>query len=141
MPNLTDRSPKALRLKPGQKDRIVFDSECPGLGVRLTASGSRVFVVQWTDRATRRKRRDPLGVWGAITIEHARTAARARLGEVARGVDPAAERQRLKQRDEADRAETACCERTEKAPPRCLDLRAIDLPLRAGSRSKLAAQR
>src|SRR3954467_13906979 len=105
MPNLTDRSLKALRLKPGQKDRIVFDSECPGLGVRLTAAGTRKFVCQWTDPAIRRKVREPIGVWGAITIEQARTAARARLGEVAKGVDPTAERKLRRLQHEAERAE------------------------------------
>ena len=107
MPNFTDRTLKALRLKPGQKDRLFFDTGCPGLGVRVTAAGSRVFIVQWSDRATRRKRREPIGVWGAITIEQARTAARAHLGEIARGLDPTAERRRQRVRDEAERAETA----------------------------------
>ena len=107
MPNFTDRTLKALRLKPGQKDRLFFDTGCPGLGVRVMAAGSRVFIVQWSDCATRRKRREPIGVWGAITIEQARTAARAHLGEIARGLDPTAERRRQRVRDEAERAETA----------------------------------
>src|SRR5437588_2968334 len=107
MANFTDRALKALRLKPGQKDRLVFDDGCPGLGVRITTAGSRVFIVQWSDRATRRKRREPIGVWGAITIEHARTAARAHLGEIARGLDPTAERRRQRLEDEARRTETA----------------------------------
>jgi site-specific recombinase XerD len=107
MPNFTDRTLKALRLEPGQKDRLVFDDGCPGLGVRVTAAGSRVFIVQWSDRATRRKHREPIGVWGAITIEQARTAARAHLGEIARGLNPTAERRRQRLRDEAERAETA----------------------------------
>jgi integrase len=106
MPNFTDRTLKALRLNPGQKDRLVFDDGCPGLGVRITAAGSRVFIVQWSDRATRRKRREPLGVWGAITIEQARTAARAHLGEIARGLDPTAERRRQRLEDDARRAES-----------------------------------
>src|SRR3954468_15798269 len=50
MSNLTDRALKALRLKPGQKDRLVFDTECPGLGVRLTAAGTRKLIEDWTQR-------------------------------------------------------------------------------------------
>jgi integrase len=101
MPKFTDRILASLRLEPGRKDRLVFDSECRGLGVRVTPK-SRAFLVQWHDPTTRRKVREPIGVWGAITIEQARDAARARLGSVAKGVDPRAER--LRQRAEIERA-------------------------------------
>ncbi|WP_439577922.1 tyrosine-type recombinase/integrase [Elioraea sp.] len=107
MPKLTDRFLSALTVEPGKKDRLVFDTECRGLGVRLTVAGTRAFVVQWTDPATRQKRREALGVWGGITIEQAREAARARLGDVAKGIDPRAVR--LAQRDTAER------ERAERA--------------------------
>lgn len=107
MPKLTDRFLSSFRVEPPRKDRLVFDSECPGLGVRATTRGTRSFVVQWTDPATKRKVREPIGVWGSITIEQARTAARARLGEVAKGMDPAAERARRKAAVNALRAEEA----------------------------------
>ena len=107
MPKFTDRFLSGLALEPGQKDRLIFDSETPGLGVRLSASGSRSFIVQWTDRATGKKKREPIGRWGAITIEQARTATRATLGAVARGIDPAAERATKKAADVADRADRA----------------------------------
>ena len=48
--------------------------------------------------------REPLGAWGSITVEQARAAARARLGRVAQGVNPAAERAAAKAADEARRA-------------------------------------
>ncbi len=104
MAKLTDRFLAALRLEPGRKDRLVFDDACPGLGVRVTGAGTRSFLVQWTDPATKRKVREPLGVWGAITLEQARAAARARLGAVARGIDPKAERARRRAEAEAARA-------------------------------------
>ncbi len=107
MPKLTDRFLAALKVEEGRKDRLVFDTACPGLGVRLTAKGTRTFIAQWTDPATRRKVREPLGVWGAITIEQAREAARARLGAVAKGIDPKAERIRRRAEDERERAEAA----------------------------------
>ena len=112
MPRFTDRFLTSLALEEGQKDRIVFDADCPGLGVRLSASGTRSFIAQWTDRATGKKRREPLGRWGAITIEQARTAARAILGDVARGGDPAAERARRKASAEAEKADAALTLRT-----------------------------
>ena len=103
----TDRLLKSLTVEPGRKDRLVFDDKCPKLGVRITAAGTKSFLVQWTDRATGRKIREPLGVWGSTTIEKARTAAEAVIGDVARGVDRAAERQRKKAEAEASRAEAA----------------------------------
>ncbi|KAB7782908.1 tyrosine-type recombinase/integrase [Methylorubrum populi] len=107
MPKFTDRFLKGFAVEAGQKDRLAFDTDCPGLGVRATTKGTRSFLVQWTDPATRRKVREPLGVWGSITIEQARVAARIRLGEVARGLDPAAERQRRKAEANAARDEAA----------------------------------
>src|SRR5208282_4620863 len=96
MPKLTDKLLNGLELEPGQKDRLLFDTGCPGLGVRLTAKGSRTFIAQWTDPATKRKVREPLGVWGSLTIEQAREAVRARLGAVAKGIDPHAERAKIR---------------------------------------------
>jgi integrase len=107
MPKLTDRFLAGLKVEEGRKDRLIFDTACPGLGVRLTARGTRTFLAQWTDRATRRKIREPLGVWGGITIEQAREAARARLGAVAKGIDPMAERMRRRAEAERERSELA----------------------------------
>lgn len=103
----TDRSLKALALAPGQKDRLVFDDDCPSLGVRLTAKGTKAFVVQWTDPVIKRKVREPIGVWGSITIEQARTAVRARMGDVAKGLDPRAARRAQKVADQEERASAA----------------------------------
>ena len=102
MAKLTDRVLDKLDVAAGQRDRMVFDTLCPGLGVRVTAKGTKVFVVQWTDPATKRKVREPLGVWGGLTLDQARAAARARLGDVAKGVNPRVER--IKAKAEADRA-------------------------------------
>ncbi len=107
MAKLSDRLLSGLKLEPAQKDRLLFDAACPGLGVRLTAKGTRTFIVQWTDPATRRKVREPLGVWGSLTIEQAREAARARLGAVAKGIDLKAELQKRRAEAERERAERA----------------------------------
>jgi integrase len=107
MPNFTDRMLGALTIDAGRKDRMIFDATCPGLGIRVTSAGSKVFIAQWTDPATKRKVREKLGVWGSITIEQARGAARARLGEVAKGVNPRAERLRQREQAERERIEAA----------------------------------
>src|ERR1700693_1216275 len=107
MPKLTDAFLRTFRPAPGAKDRLVFDTECRGLGVRATAGGSRVFICQWTDAATGRQQREPLGGWGAITLAQARAAARARLGRVAQGINPASERAKAKAEDQRQRAAVA----------------------------------
>lgn len=107
MAKLTDRFLASLKIEGGRKDRMVFDVACPGLGVRITAKGTRTFIVQWTDPATKQKVREKLGVWGGLTIEQAREAARARLGAVAKGINPKAERQRQRVEAKRDRAEMA----------------------------------
>jgi integrase len=107
MPKLTDTFLKTFRPAPGAKDRLAFDTECRGLGVRATAGGNRVFLVQWTDASTGRKQREPLGVWGGITLDQARAGARARLGRVAQGFNPAAERIKAKAEDQKQRDLTA----------------------------------
>jgi hypothetical protein len=67
MPELTHELLISLQVPEGRKDRLVFDVQCPGLAVRITKKGTRTFLVQWTDRVTKRKVREPLGVWGRST--------------------------------------------------------------------------
>src|SRR5215212_8700287 len=93
MLKFTEDKMRKLAPAPGKKDCLAFGTECRGLGVRATAAGTKTFLVQWTDPATGRKRREPLGVWGGITVDQAREAARVRLGAVAKGLDPRAERE------------------------------------------------
>ena len=107
MPKLTDKVLAVLTVEDGRKDRLIFDTACPGLGVRVTAKGTRTFLAQWTDPATRRKVREPIGVWGNLTIDQAREAVRVRLGAVAKGINPKAERERQRHEAERERAETA----------------------------------
>jgi integrase len=107
MPKLTDRLLSTLRVEGGRKDRLLFDTVAPGLGVRVTARGTRMFIAQWTDPATRRKVRESVGVWGNLTVDQAREAVRVLMGQVAKGVSPRAERLRRKVAAENERAETA----------------------------------
>ena len=107
MPKLTERFIAGFKPEGAAKDRLAFDTEVKGLGIRATASGARTFLVQWTDAATARKVREPLGVWGGITLEQAREAARIRLGRVAAGFDPKAEREARKAEDTRHRAAVA----------------------------------
>lgn len=98
--HLTEGVVADLHCPAGQKDKLFFDQAQKGLGVRVTQSGGKVFIVQWTDAATGQKRREVLGAHGAITTAQAREAAKAKLGKIAMGLDPRAERLA---RAEADR--------------------------------------
>jgi integrase len=87
---LTQRKIDNLECPPGKKDVLVFDDEQAGLGVRVTASGGKRFLAQYTYVGA--KRRIPLGSCAAISLAAARDAVRAMLGDVAKGRDPAADR-------------------------------------------------
>jgi hypothetical protein len=76
MAKFSDRHLNGLAVEPGQKDRLVFD-DCPGLGAGLVPS--------WRNGPARRRvgrSGSRLASGAPITVEQARTAARARLGEV-----------------------------------------------------------
>jgi integrase len=87
---LTQRKIENLECPAGRRDMMVFDDEQAGLGVRVTASGGKSFLAQYTLAGA--KRRVPLGSCNAIPLAKAREAARAILGDVAKGRDPAGDR-------------------------------------------------
>ena len=78
------------RSSPDRPDYFVWDDELPGFGVRVWPSGRKVYVAQYRARA--RTRRVKIGRHGALTVEEARKQAKAILGDVARGSDPATDR-------------------------------------------------
>ena len=94
---LTQRRIEGLECPAGKKDILVFDDEQSGLGVRVTAGGGKSFLAQY--RHAGEKRRIPLGSCSAISLANARNAARAIMGDVAKGHDPASERKRKAARD------------------------------------------
>jgi integrase len=87
---LTERKIETLTTDRGRKDRLVFDDAQRGLAVRVTASGSRTYLCQYT--LNRQKWRVPLGSCSALSLSKAREAAAAVMGDVAKGRNPAAER-------------------------------------------------
>jgi integrase len=104
---LTEAAIAALECPPDRRDMMMFDTEQKGLGVRITKQGGRVFILQWIDGATRDKRREVLGDFGKITLKQARKAAQARLGDVAKGIDPRAVRKAEQAALKAAKAEAA----------------------------------
>jgi integrase len=81
-----------LKCPEGKRDMLVFDGEQRGLGVRVTASGSKTYLAQYTLHG--QKRRIPLGNCSAVSLAKARDAVRAIMGDVAKGIDPAVDRKR-----------------------------------------------
>jgi integrase len=101
--NLSPDTIRKLTCPPGKRDCLVFDGQQRGLAVRVTATGSKTFLAQYT--AIGQRRRVPLGSCDAIALADARRATQAIMGEVAQGRDPSAERKETaaKARAAADR--------------------------------------
>jgi integrase len=89
MAKITKRSVESAIVRPD--DYIVWDDELPGFGVRVFASGKRSYLIQY--RMQGRSRRFTIGPHGVWTPELARREAKAQLGRIARGDNPAEERQ------------------------------------------------
>ena len=90
MANLT----VGLITKTQATDREVFlwDTQIPGLGIRVLPSGRKSFVLQYRNNE-QRTRRIVLGRFGVLTLAQARQKARKLLVEVQEGGDPAQTRQ------------------------------------------------
>ena len=78
------------RLRSDARDRLYWDSDLPGFGLRVRASGRKYYVVQF--RANGRTRRMTLGRHGTLAPESARRQAIALIADAKNGAAPAAER-------------------------------------------------
>ena len=99
---LTERKIETLVVERGRKDRLVFDDAQRGLAVRVTASGGRTYLCQYTLHG--HKWRVPLGACSAVALSKAREAAAAVMGDVAKGRNPAADRKDAEAAERARRA-------------------------------------
>jgi len=72
----------------------IWDAELKGFGLQVERSGTKTYIVRYRPKGLGRsgaKRFLKLGRHGGISAEQARDLARAALGEVAKGHDPASE--------------------------------------------------
>jgi len=76
-----------------ERERVVWDDELPGFGLRIYPSGRKVFVIQYRN-SYGRSRRMKVGVYGRVTPREARSRAKVHLGRVEDGHDPCEQRQR-----------------------------------------------
>ena len=80
---------------PVGKDQVFYrDSELKGFALRVTAAGTKSFVVE--KNIGNKIRRITLGKYGALTAEQARKEAQKTIGQIATGIDPIAEKQGMK---------------------------------------------
>src|SRR5262245_43214668 len=92
--NLTETKLATLKLKAGETDKIFFDAEVPGFGVRIREGGSRKYVLHY--RIGGNQRRYTIGAVGVMKLEEARKRARKALVDVDDGKDPAAQKAEAK---------------------------------------------
>jgi integrase len=102
---LTDRALRALKPAPVGKRYIVWDALQPHLGVRVTETGARSFVVVRRRPGERNPDTHVLGAYPALTLKAARKTAPAILGTLVQGKRPReveAERRRADARRRRD---------------------------------------
>ena len=73
-------------LKPGGKDAIFWDRDLAGFGVRVHATGRKLYIVQ--SRGPAGLKRATLGPAGEKTVEERRREAAAAIDRIKRGEDP-----------------------------------------------------
>ena len=81
-------------ITPTSKPSFIWDNELRGFGVRVEPTGTKTFVLRYRLRhlgPTGPKRFLTIGRFGHLTVEQAREQAKAVLGAVSLGRDPAAE--------------------------------------------------
>ncbi|WP_420143800.1 Arm DNA-binding domain-containing protein [Sphingobium sp.] len=88
---LSSPKPRWIVYLPETGQKYLWDAELRGFGVRALPSGLKAFVLQYRD-ADGQSRRIVLGRYGVLTVEQARSEARIKLGEIAKGGDPVVER-------------------------------------------------
>jgi integrase len=88
-------SKRAIDAAQPEKARYeLWDEALPGFGLRVTPTGVKTFILRYRARGGGRrapKRFVTIGRYGPLTPDQARNEARALLGSVARGKDPAQE--------------------------------------------------
>jgi integrase len=93
---LTTATIEGLKLDTGVVDKIVFDDDVPGFGIRVRASGVRTWIFQY--KIGGRTRRLVLGKVSAIKLAKARDIAGELHAKVRLGGDPASEKREKVQR-------------------------------------------
>ncbi|MEE4303596.1 MAG: integrase arm-type DNA-binding domain-containing protein [Wenzhouxiangella sp.] len=79
---------------PEEGYRLHWDDDLGGFGVRVTAAGARSYIAE--ARVNGKTCRVTIGKHGTFTADEARKIAKGELGDMAKGINPNAERKRRK---------------------------------------------
>jgi integrase len=85
----TEATVKSFR-PPAKADHYEWDDSMPGFGFRCQSGGRKSYLIKY--RVGEKQRKLSLGATAKVSLEAARTNARALFAKVAMGVDPANER-------------------------------------------------
>ena len=77
-------------LPPPRGNRIIYDTDLPGFGIRITANGVKAFVLNYTFKSS--ERRFTIGRWPVFTANAARKHALELKKQIMLGNDPQGER-------------------------------------------------
>ena len=87
---MTQATLKMPSLPDGVKDKIFFDDDLPGFGLRIREGGKRTWIVQY--RAGAKQRRMTLGTMKTLDGGEARKRAKTALSKTHLGHDPQSEK-------------------------------------------------
>lgn len=88
----------SLALPPGKREALFFDSELAGFGVKISAGGSRRYILQYRPTGQRTAKRLTIGSLGVLSVDEARRQAKTLLARAATGNDPHAGKATAKSR-------------------------------------------
>jgi integrase len=92
---LTDQVVRQLP-PPVKGNRIAYDSDVPGFGLRVTAAGARSWILNYRRRADGVERRYTIGSWPSWSVAAAREEAKRLRRDVDGGGDPVGEAQAMR---------------------------------------------
>jgi len=92
---LTDQVVRQLP-PPVKGNRISYDSDVPGFGLRITAAGARSWVLNYRRKADGVERRYTIGSWPSWPVTAAREEAKRLRRTVDGGGDPVGEAQAMR---------------------------------------------
>jgi integrase len=101
---LTKSKIEKFTVPPGKQEITWWDTLVSGLGVRCFPGGSKTSVYRYRPQPGGRKirwRQVTIGPYPSISLDDARAAARIHAGEVAKGKDPARQRDEERRRNRA----------------------------------------
>ncbi|WP_288584682.1 site-specific integrase [uncultured Methylobacterium sp.] len=94
---LTKASLAALTVPQDRAERIFWDKDVPGFGIRVRQTGGRTWVIR-PPRNGNSSKLHTLGPADKIELSEARRVAREKLAEAALGSDPTAEKRKARER-------------------------------------------